>query len=71
MCVALSPDGRRILSGGQDKTVRLWDVSSADEIDHFAGHTNTVLAVAFSPDGRRALSGSIDQTARYWALPKY
>jgi tetratricopeptide (TPR) repeat protein len=56
--VALSPDGRRALSGGLDKIVRLWDVETGREVRRFEGHTEAVRGVAFSPDGRRALSGS-------------
>jgi mono/diheme cytochrome c family protein len=67
-CVALSPDGRRALSGGDDKTVRLWDVASGTELRCLEGHAEEVLAVTFAPDGRRALSGSRDRTLRLWDL---
>jgi WD40 repeat protein len=68
--VAFSPDGRRALSGSQDRNVRLWDVETGKELRCFTGHTQEVWSVAFSPDGRRALSGSQDNTLRLWALPK-
>src|SRR5207302_5093998 len=63
--VACSPDGRRALSGGNDRTVRLWEVETGKELRRFAGHDG--YAVAFSPDGRRALSeeGSV---IRLWDL---
>jgi WD40 repeat protein len=50
-----SPDGRRVLSGGQDKTLRLWDVESGKEVRRFEGHTCHVLSVALSPDGHFGL----------------
>jgi len=49
----VSPDGRRILSGSNDRTVRLWDVETGKELRVFEGHTDHVVSVAFSPDGRR------------------
>jgi WD40 repeat protein len=65
-CVAFSADGKRALSGSDDKTVRLWDVDTGKELRRFAGHTESVVTVAFSPDGRRALSASSDETLRLW-----
>jgi WD40 repeat protein/serine/threonine protein kinase len=71
--VAWSPDGRSALSGGADKTVRLWDVEGGQCLRTFEGHTEAVNSVAFSPDGRLALSGSGEafsknrhQTVRLW-----
>jgi WD40 repeat protein len=61
-----SPDGRTALSGGEDDTLRLWDVASGAELRVFAGHTDNVFGVALSPNGRTALSGSADTTARLW-----
>ena len=68
--VALSPDGRRALSGGFDRTMRLWDVEVGKQLGSFPGHSELVYHVAFSPDGRRALSSSFDKTIRLWRLPK-
>ena len=51
--VAFSPDGRRIASGADDKTVRLWDAESGAELAVLRGHENYPTSVAFSPDGRR------------------
>jgi WD40 repeat protein/mono/diheme cytochrome c family protein len=66
LCIAFSPDGRQALSGGEDNSVRLWDVATGRELRCFEGHTGEVLSVAFSPDGRRAVSGSYDRTMRLW-----
>ena len=56
--VAFSPDGRFALSGSGDKTLKLWEVATGNELRSFNGHTHHVNSVAFSPDGRFALSGS-------------
>jgi len=64
--VYLSADGRYALSGGGDKTLRLWDVASSDCLRTFEGHTGWVQSVCLSADGRYALSGSGDKTLRLW-----
>jgi WD40 repeat protein len=66
--VAVTPDGRRALSGSHDQTLRLWDLESGAELRRFEGHEAMVKAVALTSDGRRALSGSNDRTLRLWDL---
>jgi WD40 repeat protein len=67
--VAVSPDGRRVLTGSTDQTMRLWDADTGKELRKFTGHSGYVTGVAFSPGGRRALSSSRDMTIRLWQLP--
>ncbi|KIN95017.1 hypothetical protein M404DRAFT_87651, partial [Pisolithus tinctorius Marx 270] len=65
--VAISPDGKRIVSGSLDYTVQIWDVERGVQIGSpLEGHTHTVMSVAFSPDGKRIVSGSLDDTVRVW-----
>ena len=64
--VALSPNGHYALSGGEDKTLKLWDVNTGREVRTFTGHSMGVESVAFSPDGQYALSGGYDKTLKLW-----
>ncbi|KAJ3411073.1 hypothetical protein HDV05_002772 [Chytridiales sp. JEL 0842] len=68
VCVAVSPDGSKIVSGSEDKTVRLWDLHTGRGIRTMEGHANTVNAVCVSPDGRWVVSGSKDTTCRVWDI---
>jgi len=64
--VAFSPDGQRIVTASMDKTARVWDAETGQELRKFEGHTKTVTCVAFSPDGKRIATASVDKTARVW-----
>ena len=64
--MAFSPDGRRIVSGSYDKTVKVWDAATGQETLTLKGHSMAVTSVAFSPDGRRIVSGSEDGTVKVW-----
>jgi WD40 repeat protein len=63
---AFSPDGKRVLTGGADHALRLWDTTSLALDRELKGHSGAVTSVAFSPDGQRVLSGSKDRTVRLW-----
>jgi GTPase SAR1 family protein len=66
--VAVTPDGRSVLCGSYDKTVRIWDLASGRLLRTMEGHTEPVDSVAVTPDGRSILSGSSDKTVRIWDL---
>ncbi len=66
---AFSPDGRFILSGSADRTMRLWEVATQHEIQRFEDHVkNTVWGVSFSPTGRRILASCTDGSIHQWDL---
>ena len=67
---AFSPDGKRIVSGGDDDAVRLWDAESGKELRKYPGHGTQVMSVAFFPDGRRIAATSWDGAARIWRVPR-
>jgi WD40 repeat protein len=62
---AFSPDGKRLLSWGDDKTVRIWDVETGKELRKLEGHSDKAAGV-FSPDGKQILTFSPDKTLRLW-----
>ena len=64
--VSFSPDGRSALSASEDRTLKLWDLATGNEIRSFTGHGAELSSVAFSPDGRFALSGGWDKTLKLW-----
>ncbi|KAH6694365.1 hypothetical protein BKA61DRAFT_564174 [Leptodontidium sp. MPI-SDFR-AT-0119] len=65
--VAFSPDGKQIVSGSDDATVRRWDAATGQQLlPALEGHTGEVTSVAFSPDGKQIVSGSDDATVRRW-----
>lgn len=64
--VAWSPDGLEVASGGEDGTVRTWEVSSGRQLQQMQGHAGVVMSVAWSPDGRQVASGGLDSAIRIW-----
>jgi WD40 repeat protein/tetratricopeptide (TPR) repeat protein len=66
-----SPNGRFVVSNGRDRTLRLWDVESGEELHRFVGHADHIRGLAFSPDGKYVLSGStLDGSVRLWKVPE-
>ena len=64
--MAFSPDGTRVLSGGWDNTLKVWDTITGQLLRTFEGHSSSVFSVAFTPDGTSLLSGSADKTLKLW-----
>jgi WD40 repeat protein len=65
--IAVSADGRYVLSGGSDRKVKMWDAASGKLIRTMGGHAALIWSVAFSADGTHAISGSADTTMRVWS----
>jgi WD40 repeat protein len=64
-----SPDGRRLATCGQDRTVRLWQIGGG-ACEVLRGHTDDVYAAAFHPDGTRLASAGRDRAVWLWDLAR-
>ena len=65
-CMACTPDGRRVATGGDDCVIRLWDVETGRQVAVLDGFDARVASLAFSRDGRKLVAGSYDNTVRVW-----
>ena len=65
-CLTFSGDGKNLVSGAMDKTVRVWDLANTKELRTLTGHKGGVLGVAFKTDGKRIASAGADKTVRIW-----
>ena len=66
LVLEFSPDGTRLASGSKDKTVRLWDTNTNEELAILQKHTGWINALAFSADGKQLASGCTDKTVNLW-----
>ncbi|MFH1764122.1 MAG: hypothetical protein ABIF09_08025, partial [Gemmatimonadota bacterium] len=64
--VAVTPDGKRIVSAGFDGVLRVWASDSGEEVFTLRGHEASVRAVAVTPDGQTIISGDDDGFLRTW-----
>jgi WD40 repeat protein len=64
--IALSPNGKYLALGGNDKVARIWNIAQNKETFIYYGHSGYVMALAWSPDGSLLASGSVDRTIQVW-----
>ncbi|OAX41433.1 WD40 repeat-like protein, partial [Rhizopogon vinicolor AM-OR11-026] len=68
--VALSPDGKQVVSGSADDAVRLWDIDTGKVVTKWTGHAGHVRSVRWTQDGGRVLSASFGGTAMVWDVER-
>ena len=69
--VEFSRDGRHIISGSQDNTVKLWSTESAQVVKSFRGHDGAVRVAAFAESDQVVLSASHDNRIKKWSIGQY
>ncbi|MFM6251132.1 MAG: WD40 repeat domain-containing protein, partial [Dolichospermum sp.] len=63
-----TPDGKTVISGSSDNTIKTWDLGTGEKKLTFKGHSGWVNAIAVTPDGKTVISGSSDRTIKIWDL---
>ncbi|BAZ13109.1 WD repeat-containing protein [Calothrix sp. NIES-4071] len=66
--VTITADGRRLISGSSDNSLKVWNLETGEELFSLIGHTASVTAVAATSDSKLVISGSQDNTLRVWNL---
>ncbi|MDJ1171879.1 WD40 repeat domain-containing protein [Roseofilum sp. BLCC_M154] len=66
--VSYSPDGQTLASGGNDGTIKVWNLETQAEVATLTGHQEWVYSVSYSPDGKTLASGGADGTIKLWNL---
>jgi hypothetical protein len=67
LAAAYARDGKCIVTASDDKSARIWDAASGEQLATLAGHDAAVNSAAYSPDGSRIVTASADKTARVWS----
>ena len=64
--IAISPDGKYIVSGSWDATIKIWDIKTGECLNTLEGHKDSVNSIVISPDGKYIVSASSDNTIKIW-----
>ena len=64
--IGFTPDGSRLVFGGYDKVLHVWDATTFQPLTAFAWHTHPVAVLALSPDGRLLATGGADGVVHFW-----
>jgi WD40 repeat protein len=66
--LAFSADGKLLVSGSRDHTIKLWDAQGGTEMATLEGHTREMYTIALTPNGKFLISGGEDRTIRLWDI---
>ena len=66
--VCYSPDRKYVVSGSEDKTIKIWEIETGRCIRTLEEHTSSVTSVVYSPNGKYVASGSGDGTIKLWEV---
>jgi WD40 repeat protein len=66
-CVAVSA-GKLLATGSEDRTVRLYDLTTRKELHVFKGHRNAISGVVLTPDGKTLVTASLDGAVKVWSV---
>ena len=67
-CIAISPNGKYVISGSHDTNVMVWDLETEERVLVLTGHVGFVNSVAVTPDNKYVISSSYDYDVRVWNL---
>ena len=62
------PDGKRAISGGDDRTIRVWDIGTGRELRRWVGSDDRIYGLAATPDGTRVVVAGADSNLRVWDI---
>lgn len=65
-CLKFFPDGKKIVTGSEDKLLRVWDEGSGYEIERLQGHEREIGCLEINNEGTEIISGANDCTLRFW-----
>jgi WD40 repeat protein len=66
--IAITPDGSKVISASQDETLKVWSVSTQNELQMLKGHSDWVNGVTVTPNGQKVVSASEDESIIVWDL---
>lgn len=68
ICSAFTPDGKYVLTGSRDATIRMWNLETSECVKVFTGHYETIVSIDISPNNKYMVSTSTDNSVRLWTL---